>query len=87
MAGRPRFLVVDGYAREGREDLRAGGATTAGVLYERMLTKCAPGAEVDILYPADPGAALPAGARGSTCRRRSISLPRWTSSAATPALP
>jgi len=62
MSSRPRFLVVDGYAREGREDLRAGGATTAGVLYERMLTKCAPGAEVDILYPADPDTALPAGA-------------------------
>jgi GMP synthase (glutamine-hydrolysing) len=62
MSGRPRFLVVDGYAREGREDLRAGGATTAGVLYEQMLKKCAPGAEVDILYPADPDAALPAGA-------------------------
>jgi GMP synthase (glutamine-hydrolysing) len=62
MSGRPRFLVVDGYAREGREDLRAGGATTAGVLYQQMLTKCAPGVQVDILYPADPDAALPTGA-------------------------
>ena len=63
MPGRPRFLVVDGYAREGREDLRAGGATTAGVLYEQMLKRCAPaGAMVDILYPADPDAALPTGA-------------------------
>jgi GMP synthase (glutamine-hydrolysing) len=63
MSGRPRFLVVDGYAREGREDLRAGGASTAGALYERMLKKCAPGAaQVDIVYPADPDAALPTGA-------------------------
>jgi GMP synthase (glutamine-hydrolysing) len=61
MSGRPRFLVVDGYAREGREDLRAGGATTAGLLYERMLKTCSPGAQVDILYPADPDAALPIG--------------------------
>lgn len=61
MAGRPRFLVVDGYAREGRDDLRAGGATTAGQLYHQMLRKCAPGAAVEIVYPADPDAALPTG--------------------------
>jgi GMP synthase (glutamine-hydrolysing) len=63
MAKGPRFLVLDGYSKEGREDLRSGGATTAGELYARMLKACAPqGAEVDILCPADPGAALPAGA-------------------------
>ncbi len=62
MTGRPRFLVVDGYAKEGREDLRAGGATTAGELYERMLKKCAPGAAVDVVYPADAGESLPPGA-------------------------
>ncbi len=63
MAKDPRFLVLDGYSKEGREDLRSGGATTAGELYARMLKACAPrGAEVDILCPADPGAALPAGA-------------------------
>ena len=32
MASSPRFIVVDGYSREGREDLKAGGATTAGEL-------------------------------------------------------
>ena len=63
MANDPRFLVVDGYSREGREDLRAGGATAAGELYARMLKDCAPnGAEVDIVCPADPDAALPKGA-------------------------
>jgi GMP synthase (glutamine-hydrolysing) len=63
MASQPHYLVVDGYAREGREDLRAGGATTAGELYAQMLVKCTPGgAEVDIVCPADPGAALPQGA-------------------------
>ena len=63
MANGPRFLVLDGYSKEGREDLRSGGATTAGELYARMLKACAPkGAEVDIVCPADPGAALPAGA-------------------------
>jgi GMP synthase (glutamine-hydrolysing) len=62
MADSPRFIVVDGYSREGREDLKAGGATTAGELYARMLKKCLAGAEVDIVAPADPGAALPQGA-------------------------
>jgi len=56
------FLVVDGYARAGREDLEAGGATTAGVLYRQMLQRCAPGATADIVYPADPAASLPQGA-------------------------
>ena len=60
---KPRFLVVDGYAREGREELGAGGATAAGELYRRMLDKCTPGgAEIEVVHPADPGAALPAGA-------------------------
>jgi GMP synthase (glutamine-hydrolysing) len=63
MAQEPRFLVLDGYSKDGREDLRSGGATTAGELYARMLKACAPkGSEVDIVCPADPDAALPAGA-------------------------
>ena len=37
MAKDPRFLVLDGYSKEGREDLASGGATTAGELYARML--------------------------------------------------
>ena len=56
------FLVIDGYRRDGRESLAAAGATTAGKLYERMLLACHPDASVDILYPADPGGALPQGA-------------------------
>jgi GMP synthase (glutamine-hydrolysing) len=62
MATGPRILVVDGYAREGREELAAGGATPAGPLYEKMLKSCAPDVQVDIVYPADPGASLPMGA-------------------------
>lgn len=61
MSAEPRFLVVDGYRREGREELIAGGATPAGELYARMLKKCHPGCVVDIIYPADPGASLPEG--------------------------
>ena len=66
MSDNPKFLVLDGYAKAGRADLEAGGATTAGKLYERMLKVCCPGAHVDILYPADPGASLPQGAAIAT---------------------
>lgn len=63
MMTRPlRFLVVEGYSRAGREDLAAGGATTAGELYRGLLQRCSPGAAVDIVCPADPGAELPRGA-------------------------
>lgn len=62
MSLEPRFLVVDGYRKAGREELAAGGATPAGELYSRMLKKCRPGAVVDVIYPADPGVALPDGA-------------------------
>ncbi len=57
----PHFLVIDGYSRIGRENLEAGGASTAGVLYQSMLTQLAPGCTVDIIYPADPDVALPNG--------------------------
>jgi GMP synthase (glutamine-hydrolysing) len=62
MANTPRFLVIDGYNREAREELKAGGASPAGDLYVGMLRKCLPGAECDVVHPADPGAALPKGA-------------------------
>lgn len=61
MGGKLRFLVVDGYNREARAELVAGGASEAGHLYERMIRRALPGAECDILYPADPGASLPTG--------------------------
>ena len=56
-----RFLVIDGYRRDGRDNLAAAGATTAGKLYERMLLACHRDASVDIVYPADPGSTLPRG--------------------------
>ncbi|KAL7680719.1 putative glutamine amidotransferase [Plasmopara halstedii] len=51
-----KFLVIDGYSPEGRADLEAGGASTAGKLYVDLLKKSAPyGIEVtsDVVYPAD----------------------------------
>lgn len=64
MGRNPKFLVLDGYSKAGRDDLKAGGASTAGDLYSRMLKKCTPGgdADVDILCPADSRATLPKGA-------------------------
>lgn len=62
MAAEPCFLVVDGYRKDGREELAAGGATPAGVLYRSMLERCWRGCKVDVVYPADPGVSLPTGA-------------------------
>ena len=56
-----RFLVVDGYARSGRAELAAGGASEAGLLYQLMLARCASGCHVDVVYPADPDSELPSG--------------------------
>ena len=62
MAEQLKFLVLDGYAVAGRADLKAGGASTAGELYDKMLKQCMPGSHVDIIYPGDADATLPTGA-------------------------
>lgn len=62
MANDLRFLVIDGYSREGRQELVAGGASEAGLLYERMIKRVLPKAQVDLIHPSDPGAKLPTGA-------------------------
>ncbi|RLN47344.1 hypothetical protein BBJ28_00017738 [Nothophytophthora sp. Chile5] len=51
-----KVLIIDGYSPDGRADLEAGGASTAGKLYIDLLAKSAPtGVEVasDVVYPAD----------------------------------
>ena len=62
MAGDVRFLVIDGYNKAARDELRAGGASAAGDLYTAMLQKCLPAARCDVVHPADPGSQLPKGA-------------------------
>ncbi len=62
MSRDPRFLVVDGHAKAGREELAAGGASMAGELYTQMLRRFVPKAEVDTVFPSDAGATLPSGA-------------------------
>ncbi len=58
----PRILIIDGYTKAAREQLQSGGASLAADLYVGMLKRCAPdGIECDVIFPADPGASLPAG--------------------------
>ena len=61
MSGDPRFLVVDGYTREARDGLAAGGASIAADLYAAMLRRFVPNAPVDSVFPSDPGSSLPEG--------------------------
>ncbi|MBC8338523.1 MAG: type 1 glutamine amidotransferase [Rhodospirillales bacterium] len=61
MSRAPKFLVIDGYTKSARDELAAGGAAVAGVLYAEMLKQASKGSECDIVYPSDPDAALPAG--------------------------
>ena len=59
----PRFLIIDGYTKDARQQLQSGGASLAADLYTGMLDHCGPaGTECDVIFPADPGASLPAGA-------------------------
>ena len=61
MTADPRILILEGYTKKARDELQAGGASLAGDLYAAMLQKCLPEAKCEILYPADPGVALPQG--------------------------
>jgi len=56
-----RFLVIDGYAKKGRDQFKENGATIAGDLYTQMLRRTLPGAECDLIFPSDADATLPEG--------------------------
>ena len=56
MAQKQRFLIVDGYPKESRDQFNEVGMTLAGELYAGMLTRNAPGAAYEIWYSSDPGA-------------------------------
>ncbi len=61
MASGPKYLVIDGYTKAGRDQLVSGGASTAADLYCNMLIRCSPaGAKCDVLFPSDEGAKFPA---------------------------
>ncbi|MDQ0503470.1 type 1 glutamine amidotransferase [Xanthobacter agilis] len=55
----PRLLVVEGNTAEARARQIHFGGQAAGEGYAQLLRELAPGAGVDICYPADPGANLP----------------------------
>ena len=57
----PRILVVDGYVKAARKELELGGAKMAGDQYVKMLTKINPNICCNIIYPSDPGVAVPSG--------------------------
>lgn len=55
----PRLLVVEGNTAEARARQIHFGGQAASEGYAQLLRELAPGAGVDICYPADPGANLP----------------------------
>ena len=73
-AANPRILVVDGYAKDGRDRACAEGGAydRRPALRQAMLAKCCPGLESDIVYPADPGASLPKRRGHRTIRRHRL---------------
>jgi len=56
-----RFLIIDGYPKENREQFDTVGMRRAGDLYVDMVRSYLPDAAGDIMYASDPEVALPAG--------------------------
>lgn len=56
-----RFLVIEGNTAQSRAQQVAAGGVEAGCGYADLLQKLLPGADIDICFPADEGAALPDG--------------------------
>ncbi len=61
MADQLRFLVIDGYKKDGRDELAAYGVSGAADLYVNMLKQYEPDAHYDILFICDANASLPQG--------------------------
>ncbi len=57
----PRFLVIEGNSPKTMAEHEAMGGTIASKGYSNLLRELLPGAAVDICYPGDIAAALPAG--------------------------
>ena len=58
----PRLLVIEGNTAEGRGLQLAAGGAVASEGYAKLLRGLLPGAEIDIVFAADPGASTPQGA-------------------------
>lgn len=59
MSNTYKFLIIDGYPKESRDQFDACGMTLAGKLYARLLLRYMPDADYDILYTSDPGVNVP----------------------------
>jgi len=59
-----RVLIVDGYDRPAREELKQAGASLAGSLYRALLLRHLPEAIADIMTPADPDCSIKGGFEG-----------------------
>ena len=53
MANKPRFLILDGYAKEYRDQFDEVGMKQAWILYRDMLLKYLPEAEYDVWLSSD----------------------------------
>jgi GMP synthase (glutamine-hydrolysing) len=62
VAAELNFVIIDGYSRESRDGLAAAGMRLAGDLYVEMLHRELPEARADIVFPSDPGVAMPSDA-------------------------
>ncbi|MCP4749871.1 MAG: type 1 glutamine amidotransferase [Proteobacteria bacterium] len=59
MSNTYRFLIIDGYSKESRDDLESAGMQLAWNLYAQMLQRYLPEAEYEVLLPSDPGVSMP----------------------------
>jgi len=59
MAQAPRFLIIDGYSPQSRQELEAAGMQFAWKLYQNLLGRYLPEATADVLLPSDPGVVMP----------------------------
>ncbi|MHC4433456.1 MAG: type 1 glutamine amidotransferase [Planctomycetota bacterium] len=54
-----RFLIIDGYPKQSRDDLQVAGMKLAWELYAEMLLQHLPDAAYDVLLPSDPDVEMP----------------------------
>lgn len=59
MPNSPKFLIIDGYSKQSRDDLEKAGMQFAWKLYATLLTGYLPQADYDVLLPSDDGVSMP----------------------------
>jgi GMP synthase (glutamine-hydrolysing) len=59
MASPLQFLIIDGYPKDSRDELRQAGMKLAWELYAEMLVQHMPQAVYDVLLPSDAGMNMP----------------------------